>query len=101
MLYFLINNKAILIRSMLAAGVVLDTFVGEAVEGEGRSPGHVCWRSCKRTKEANRRQLNATFTVTSTGTFTAQARKSSVSLLLNLIRETLTRACVLETDVHI
>ena len=40
MLYFLINNKAILIRSMLAvaAGVVQDTFVGEAVEGEGRSP---------------------------------------------------------------
>ena len=42
MLYFLINNKAILIRSMLAAGVVQDTFVGEAVEGEERSPGHVC-----------------------------------------------------------
>ena len=84
-LYFLINNKPILIRSMLAAS----------------SPGHVCWRSCKRTKEAKRRQLKATFTVTSTGTFTAQARKSSVSLLLNLIRKTLTRACVLETDVHI
>ena len=49
-----------------------------------------------------RRQLQkATFTVTSTGTFTAQARKSSVSLLLNLIRKILTRACVLETDVHI
>ena len=85
MLYFLINNKPILIHSMLAAS----------------SPGHVCWRSCKRTKEAKRRQLKATFTVTSTGTFTAQARKSSVSLLLNLIRKTLTRACVLETDVHI
>ena len=85
MLYFLINNKPILIRSMLAAS----------------SPGHVCWRSCKRTKEAKRRQLKATFTVTSTGTFTAQARKSSVSLLFNLIRKTLTRACVLETDVHI
>ena len=28
-------NKAILIRSMLAAGVVQDTFVGEAVEGKG------------------------------------------------------------------
>ena len=49
MLYFLINNKAILIPSMLAAGVV-DTFVGEAVEGEGRSPGHVCWRSCTRRR---------------------------------------------------
>ena len=85
LLYFLINNKPILIRSMLAAS----------------SPGHVCWRSCERTKEANRRQLKATFTVTSTGTFTAQARKSSVSLLLNLIREILTRVCVLETDVHI
>ena len=46
MFYFLINNKAIL---MLAAGVV-DTFVGEAVEGEGRSPGHVCWRSCTRRR---------------------------------------------------
>ena len=65
------------------------------------SPGHLCWRSCKRTKEAKRRQLKATFTVTSTGTFTAQARKSSVFLLLNLIRKTLTRACVLETGVHI
>ena len=31
----------------------------------------------------------------------AQARKSSVSLLLNLIRKRLTRAYVLETDVHI
>ena len=38
MLYFLNNNKAILIRSMLAASVVQDTLVGEAVEGEGRSP---------------------------------------------------------------
>ena len=48
MLYFLINNnKAIMIRSMLAAGVV-DTFVGEAIEGEGRSTGRVCWRSCTR-----------------------------------------------------
>ena len=35
MLYFLINNKAVLIRSMLAAGVDQDTFVGEAVEGKG------------------------------------------------------------------
>ena len=35
MLYFFINNKPILIRSMLAAGIVQDTFVGEAVEGEG------------------------------------------------------------------
>ena len=35
MLYFLINNKAILIHSMLAAGIVQDTFAGEAVEGEG------------------------------------------------------------------
>ena len=50
-LYFLINNKAILIRSMQAAGVVqdtfvveklwkakgvvLDTFAGETVQGEG------------------------------------------------------------------
>ena len=35
MLYFLINNKAILVHSMLAAGIVQDTFAGEAVEGEG------------------------------------------------------------------
>ena len=33
--FFLINYKAILIHSMLAAGVVQDTFVGEAVKGEG------------------------------------------------------------------
>ena len=35
MLYFLINNKPILIRSMLAANIVQDTFAGEAVENEG------------------------------------------------------------------
>ena len=35
MLYFCINDKAILIHSMLAAGVVQVTFVGEAVEGKG------------------------------------------------------------------
>ena len=35
MLYFLINNKPLLIRSMLAAGIV---------------PGHVCWRSCRRRR---------------------------------------------------
>ena len=35
MLYFLINNKLILVHSMLAAGIVQDTFAGEAVEGEG------------------------------------------------------------------
>ena len=33
--YFLINNKPILIRSMLAAGIVQDTFAGEAEEGKG------------------------------------------------------------------
>ena len=35
MLYFLINNKPILIRSMLAAGIAWDMFAGEAGEGEG------------------------------------------------------------------
>ena len=35
MLYFLINNKQILVHSMLAAGIVQDTFSGEAVEGKG------------------------------------------------------------------
>ena len=35
MLYFLINNKPILISSMLATGIVQDRFVGEAVEGGG------------------------------------------------------------------
>ena len=34
-MYFLINNKPILIRSMLAAGIVQDTFAGEAGEGRG------------------------------------------------------------------
>ena len=34
MWYFLNNNKPILIRSMLAAGIVEDTFAGEAEEGE-------------------------------------------------------------------
>ena len=50
-------------------------------------------------KEAKRRLLEATSTVTSTGTFTAQARKSF--LFLKSIRKTLMRAWVLETDVHI
>ena len=63
LLYFLINNKQILIRSMLAAGIVQDKFAGEA----------------GKAKEVNRRRLEATSTATSTGTFTAQARKSSVS----------------------
>ena len=35
MLYSLINNKPILIRSKLAASVVQDTFAREAVENEG------------------------------------------------------------------
>ena len=39
MLYFLINNKPILISSMLAAGIVQDRFVGEAVEGEEETTG--------------------------------------------------------------
>ena len=34
MLYFLINNKPILVHSMLAAGIVQGTFAREAVEGE-------------------------------------------------------------------
>ena len=34
MLYFLINNKSIVVHSMLAAGIVQDTFAGEAVGGE-------------------------------------------------------------------
>ena len=41
---------------MLAAGIVQDRFVGEAVEG----------------KEVKRRILEATSTATSTGTFTAR-----------------------------
>ena len=58
MLYFLINNKPKLIRSMLAAGIVQDTFAGGGKEETTRL---------------------ATSTATSTGTLTAQARKSSVS----------------------
>ena len=30
-----INNKPILIRSVLAAGIVQDKFAGEAIQGEG------------------------------------------------------------------
>ena len=47
MLYFFINNKTILIHSKLAAGVVQDTFVGEAVEGnrgEEETTGGDYWR---------------------------------------------------------
>ena len=60
MLYSLINNKPILIRSKLAASMVQDTFAREAVENKG----------------GEEETLEATSTVTSTGTFTAQARKS-------------------------
>ena len=35
MLYFLINNKPILIRSKLTASIVQNTFAREAVEKEG------------------------------------------------------------------
>ena len=52
----------------------------------------------KQAKEAKRRRLEATSTATSTGTFTAPARKSS--FLLNFIRKTLMRAWVLKTDVR-
>ena len=44
MWYFLTNNKPILIRSMLAAGIVQDTFTGEL----------------EKTKEVKRRRLEAT-----------------------------------------
>ena len=57
MLYFLITNKPILISSMLAAGIVHDRFVGEAVEGKGG---------------VKRRLLEATSTAISTGTFTTR-----------------------------
>ena len=51
-------------------------------------------------KEAKKRRLEATSTATSTGSFTARARKSSDSLFLNFIHKTLMRARVLETDVR-
>ena len=60
MFYFLINTKPILIRSMLVAGIVQDTFAGVAVEVEGgkeETTGGYCY--CF-------------------STFNAQARKSSV-----------------------
>ena len=64
MLYFLINNKPILVHSMLAAaGIVHDTFAGEAVEGEGGE------------EETTSGYFYSYFY----WYFTAQARKSSVS----------------------
>ena len=48
---------------MLSAGIVQDTFAGEAGEDKG----------------GEEETLEATSTATSTGTFTAQARKFSVS----------------------
>ena len=72
----LINYEPILICSTQAAGIVLDMFAGEAGEGDGGK---------EETKEA---------------TSTAQARVSA-SLHFNFYRKTLTRACVLETDVRI
>ena len=57
MLYF---NKPILIRSMLAAGIVQDMFAREAGEGEG----------------GEEETTGGYFYCYSTGTFTTQARKS-------------------------
>ena len=62
------GNFLIMICSMLAAGIVHDTFAGEAGEGE----------------VGEGKRLEATSTATSTGTFTAQARKPSVSYLLKI-----------------
>ena len=44
--------------------------------------------------------MEATSTATSTATFTAKVRRSSVSKLLNFNRKTLMRAWVLEIDVR-
>ena len=55
-------NKPIQIRSMLA-DIFQDTFAGEAGEGEG----------------GEEETTGGYSTATSTGTFTAQARKSSVT----------------------
>ena len=60
MLYFLINNKPILIRSMLAAGIVQERLL----------------EKLDKAKEAKSILLQATSTA---GTFTAPARKPSVS----------------------
>ena len=54
MLYFLINNKPVLINSILAAGIAQETFAGEL----------------DKVMEAKRILLQATSTATSTGTFT-------------------------------
>ena len=63
MLYFLINNKPILIRSMLAAGIARTRLLEKLYNA----------------KEVKRRLLEATSTATCTGTLTAQAKKYSVS----------------------
>ena len=34
-MHFVVNNEPLQIRSMLAAGIVQDTFAGESGEGEG------------------------------------------------------------------
>ena len=60
MLYFLINNKPILIRSKLAASIVQNTFAREAVENEG----------------GEEETTGGYFYCYFSGTFTAQARKS-------------------------
>ena len=60
-----------------------DTFSGEAGEGEGGE------------------EETTTSTATSSGTFTALVRKSSVYYPLNFLSKIFTRACVLETEVHI
>ena len=61
---FVLNNKPKLLRSVLAAGIVQDTFAGEAGEGEGGE------------EETTGGYFYCYFYWY---TFTAQARKSSVS----------------------
>ena len=85
MLYFLINTKPILIRSKLAASIVEDTFAREAVENEG----------------GEEETTGGYFYCYFYWYLYRRARKSFRFLALDLIRKTITRACVLETDVRI
>ena len=86
MLYSLINNKPILIRSKLAASIVQDTFAREAVENEGGE------------EETTEGYFYCYFY----WYFYRSGRKSFRFLALEFnSQNTNARTCVLETDVRI
>ena len=109
-LVIVINNEPIL-SSMLAAGIVQDTFAGEAGEGEREAK----WRrleATSTTRAGNSSRFvaieflsqitNTHMCIRNVRTYTyIDDYGGGLASLLNFYRKSLTRACVLETYVCI